>query len=189
MTKYQPANSFETPRFCGPRTFMRLPYKPTLEDVDFIVAGVPFDTGGSFRIGTRFGPGAIRNTSILLRPYNPNLDVNIFDYLSGVDYGDIPVVPGYIEDSYERIQSGIEPIIAAGVVPVFMGGDHSITLPELRAIAKVKGPVALVHFDSHSDTWDSRPSSLTFLAVMTSRPRSWAVRQSSGLYRGPLRPT
>ncbi|SFR05240.1 agmatinase [Desulfoscipio geothermicus] len=155
MTKYQPINSFESPRFCGVRTFMRLPNKRTLTDVDFIVSGIPFDTGGSFRIGTRFGPQAIRDASILLRPYNPVLDVNIFDYCSGVDYGDIDVVPGYIEESYQRIEESITPIFESDVVPIFLGGDHSVTLPELRAVAKSKGPVALVHFDSHSDTWDS----------------------------------
>jgi len=155
LQKYQPINSFESPRFCGVRTFMRLPNKSTLTDVDFIVVGVPFDTGGSFRVGTRFGPQAIRDASILLRPYNPTLDVNIFDYCSGVDYGDIDVVPGYIEDSYEKIEEGASTIFSSGVIPIFLGGDHSVTLPELRAAAKTKGPVALVHFDSHSDTWDS----------------------------------
>lgn len=155
MAKYEPVNSFESPRFCGIRTFMRLPNLTTLEDVDFIVAGIPFDTGGSFRIGTRFGPQAIRDASILLRPYNPVQDINIFDYCSGVDYGDFTVVPGYIEESYAKIEEALIQVFSTQVIPILMGGDHSITLPELRAIARTKGPVALVHFDSHSDTWDA----------------------------------
>jgi len=83
-----------------------------------------------------------------------NLDVNIFDYLSGVDYGDLDITPGYILESYQQIEEGLQPIVDAGVIPIAMGGDHSITLAELRAVVKKHGPVALVHFDSHLDTWD-----------------------------------
>jgi agmatinase len=156
MAKYQPRNSFESPRFCGPRTFMRLPFIETADkDMDFIITGVPFDSGQSFRTGSRFGPEAIRDFSILLRPYNPEQDINLFDYISGVDYGDIPVVPGYIQDTYERIEAGLTPVVEQGIIPIVLGGDHSITLGELRAIAKKHGPVALLQFDAHSDTWDS----------------------------------
>ncbi|WP_027417057.1 agmatinase [Aneurinibacillus terranovensis] len=153
--KYQPANSFESPRFCGVRTFMRLPYVQTTDNVDFVIAGAPFDTGASFRVGARFGPGAVRDFSILLRPYNPEQKINVYDYLSGVDYGDFPVVPGFIEESYKKIEEGLAPVLEKGVVPITIGGDHSITLAELRAVAKKYGPVGLVHFDAHSDTWDS----------------------------------
>ncbi|MBT8372338.1 MAG: arginase family protein, partial [Deltaproteobacteria bacterium] len=89
-----------------------------------------------------------------LRPYNLALDVGIFENCSGVDYGDVLVVPGYIEETYAKIETELFPLVEALVVPVMMGGDHSITLPELRAIAKIHGPVALVHFDSHTDTND-----------------------------------
>ncbi|MET3287614.1 UNVERIFIED_CONTAM: agmatinase [Brevibacillus sp. OAP136] len=156
MAKYQPRDSFESPRFCGPRTFMRLPFIETVDqDMDFIITGIPFDSGQSFRTGARFGPEAIRDFSILLRPYNPEQDINLFDYISGVDYGDIPVVPGYIQDTYEKIEAGLTPVVEQGIVPIVLGGDHSITLGELRAIAKKYGPVALLQFDAHSDTWDS----------------------------------
>jgi agmatinase len=156
MVKYQPKDSFESPRFCGPRTFMRLPYMEQLDEhMDFVITGIPFDTGQSFRTGARFGPEAIRDFSILLRPYNPEQDINIFDYVSGVDYGDIPVVPGYISETYEKIEEGMTPIVEKGIIPIVLGGDHSITLGELRAIAKKYGPVALLQFDAHSDTWDS----------------------------------
>ncbi|MDP8949884.1 MAG: agmatinase [Actinomycetota bacterium] len=155
MTRYEPADSFETPRFSGVRTFMRLPSVQDLENSDVAIVGAPFDTGATFRAGARFGPEGIRSVSHLLRRYNPSLDVVIFDHLSVIDYGDVPVVPGYIEESYRRIEKGLEPIHRAGVVSIVLGGDHSIALPELRAAAAVHGPLALVQFDSHPDTWDA----------------------------------
>ncbi len=133
---------------------MRLPHVKTTEDIDFAVIGCPFDTGASYKTGARFGPSAIREASTLMRNYSMNLDVNIFDHLSGVDAGDIDVTPGFILETYKQIEDGLQPFIDAGVVPVVMGGDHSITLGELRAVVKKHGPVALVHFDSHLDTWD-----------------------------------
>jgi agmatinase len=155
VTHYEPANSFETPRFSGVRTFMRLPNTQDLKNADAAIVGAPFDTGASFRAGARFGPEGIRSVSHLLRPYNPSQDVSIFEHLSVIDYGDVPVVPGYIEESYEKIREGLEEVHAAGVVPIVLGGDHSIALPELRAAAAVHGPLALVQFDSHADTWDA----------------------------------
>jgi agmatinase len=155
VLRYEPANSFETPRFSGVRTFMRLPHVQDLENADVATVGAPFDTGASFRAGARFGPEGIRSASHLLRPYNPSQDVSIFEHLSVVDYGDLPVVPGFIEESYERIAVGLEEMHRAGVVPIVLGGDHSVALPELRAAAAVHGPLALVQFDSHADTWDA----------------------------------
>jgi agmatinase len=155
MTRYEPANSFESPRFSGVRTFMRLPNSRDLENSDAAIVGAPFDTATTYRVGARFGPEGIRSVSHLLRPYNPSQDVSIFDQLSVIDYGDVSVVPGYIEESYRRIAEGLEPIHRAGVVPIVLGGDHSIALPELRAAAAVHGPLALVQFDAHPDTWDA----------------------------------
>ena len=155
MPRHQPADSFETPRFSGIRTFMRLPHVTDLEGVDFAVIGSPFDTGASYRVGARFGPAAIRNASALQRPYNAAQGIRIFDYLSGVDYGDLPTVPGEIEESHRRITEGLTPLVRAGVCLVLLGGDHSVTLAHLRAVSAVHGPLALVHFDAHSDTWDS----------------------------------
>ncbi len=154
MKKYQAADSQESPRFSGIKTFMRMEYVKTTENIDFAVVGIPFDSAASYRVGTRFGPSAIRDISSLTKPYNPVLGVDIFEYCSGVDYGDVKTVPGYIEDSYEEIENGLLPLFQAGVVPISMGGDHSVTLPELRACAKANGPVALIHFDSHYDTWE-----------------------------------
>lgn len=152
---YQPKDSSKSPRYTGPRTFMRLEYLPTTEDVDFAVIGVPFDTAASNRTGQRYGPQHIRDFSVLLRPYNPDQDINIFDYCSGVDYGDIDIIPGNIHRTYDNIVQALEPILDKEIIPVMMGGDHSITLGHLRAFAKKYGPIALVHFDSHSDTWDN----------------------------------
>ncbi len=156
MVKYRPVDPRESPRFAGIKTFMRLPHVKTTEGVDVAIVGVPFDTGASYRVGARFGPEAIRSVSALLRHHNEVLDVSIFDHCSVVDYGDLPVNPGYIEDSYKMIEEGLLPILDGGVTPIMLGGDHSVTLPELRAMAKTHGPVALIHFDSHTDTGDKR---------------------------------
>ncbi len=134
---------------------MKLPCVRTTEEMDFAVVGIPFDTGAAFKPGQRFGPASVRENSILLRPYSLNLGVDIFEWLSGVDYGDLSVLPGFIEDSYRLIEAELTPLFEAGVVPLSIGGDHSITLAELRAAAKKYGPVALLHFDSHTDTWDN----------------------------------
>ena len=152
---YGPADSWETPRYSGPRTFMRLPYVQTTEAVDLAVVGIPTDDAVSYRSGARFGPEAVRSASVLLRPYNTHLAVNVAERLSMVDYGDCPTVPGYQEESLRRIEAHLLPLHEAGVTPLCIGGDHSIALAELRAAARVHGPLALVHLDAHADVWDS----------------------------------
>src|ERR671910_977975 len=112
--RYEPADSFETPRFSDVRTFMRLPNVRDLENADAAIVGAPFDTGATFRAGARFGPEGIRSASHLLRRHNPSLGITIFDHLSVIDYGDVPVVPGYIEESYRRIEEGLETVNSAG---------------------------------------------------------------------------
>lgn len=151
---FKPKDSSMSPRFVGPRTFMRLPLEDTLENVDFLIMGVPFDTAASNRTGQRYGPQSVRDFSVLLRPYNPDQDINIFDYCSGIDHGDVDVIPGNVLKTYDKITEKLEPILNKGIIPIMMGGDHSITLGHLRAFAKKYGPVSLVHFDSHSDTWE-----------------------------------
>ncbi len=154
MAEYKTVDSQEFPRFSGIRTFMRMEYVKTTQDVDFAVVGIPFDSCASYRVGSRFGPSAIRDISSLTKPYNPVLNANIFDYCNGIDYGDVRTVPGYIEDSFDSIQTEMHTLFAGGVVPIAMGGDHSVTLPELRACYETHGQVALIHFDSHYDTWE-----------------------------------
>ena len=144
----------QSPRFTGPSTFARLPHVRTTDEVDVAIVGVPFDTGVTYRVGGRFGPNAVRAASVMLRPYNANLDVKPFDVLSCVDYGDVAIVPGYTERSFTAIETAVTPIVEAGVVPILIGGDHACTLPHLRA-TRSRGPVAVIDFDSHTDAWDS----------------------------------
>ena len=151
---HRPLDARVIPRFAGIRTFMRAPHTTDLAGVDAAVYGIPFDTATSFRTGTRYGPEGIRSASALLRPYNPALDVNVVETLSIVDYGDAPVSPGNTERTYGQIEEALEPILDAGVFPLALGGDHSITLAELRPLARKHGPLALVQLDAHGDTWD-----------------------------------
>jgi agmatinase len=151
---YGPPDAAESPRYTGVRTFARCPQVMGTEGVDVAVVGIPFDTATSRRPGARFGPEAIRSASIGLRPYHPPLDVDVFGTLSVVDHGDLDVTPGNAERTAGQIAAGLEPLARAGVVPLVLGGDHSIVLGELRAHAAVHGPVALVLLDAHADTWD-----------------------------------
>ncbi len=152
--KYTQEDAQKVPRFIGIKTFMRLPYLKTLEDIDYAIIGMPYDTSANYRPGARFGPASIREISALLRPYNVSLGVNIMEELSGVDFGDVNCIPEQYEQSYKNIYDTLLPLAERNIIPIGLGGDHSIPLPELRALAKVYGPLALVHFDAHVDTWD-----------------------------------
>jgi agmatinase len=154
MPRYGPPDAFETPRFSGPRTFMRLPHVKDLEEVDVAVVGIPSDGAQVFRSGSRFGPEAIRSASVMLRNYNPILDVDVCGRLSLVDYGDVATVPGSTADSLERSAAALAGVAAAGVVTLGLGGDHTVLLAELRALAAVHGPLSLVQLDAHHDVWD-----------------------------------
>lgn len=147
----QPASALSSPRFCNMGNFMRMQKVESLDGLDFVVVGIPFDTASSFRVGSRFGPNGIRNISVMMKPNNAILEVNILEELRGGDYGDVAVIPGYILPTYENIEKELTPVVKAGVIPIALGGDHSITLAELRAVAKEHGKVSLVHFDSHAD--------------------------------------
>jgi agmatinase len=153
--RFSPPDASAAPRYTGIRTFARLPHVSLPhEQVDAAVIGVPFDTATSFRSGARFGPEAIRSASALLRPYHPALRVDVFGTLSLVDGGDIGVTPGNALRTTEQIDAALRPVLDAGIVPLVLGGDHSIVLGELRAQAAVHGPVGLVLLDAHADTWD-----------------------------------
>jgi agmatinase len=153
--RFQPPDASATPRYTGLRTFARLPHVEVPHaDVDAAVIGVPFDTATSFRTGARFGPEAIRSGSTLLRPYHPPLDIDVFGTISVVDGGDLTITPGNAVRTAEQIHAGLQPVLEAGIVPIVLGGDHSIVLGELRAHAAVHGPVGLVLLDAHADTWD-----------------------------------
>ena len=154
MARYQPTDPEEIPKFAGVRTFMRLPHVRTLEEVDFVVVGIPFDDATTFRSGARFGPEGIRSISAMIRPWHPVHDIDVFQHLSGVDYGDVAVVPGNVEATHKKTEQEFKAIAEAGVTSYAMGGDHSVTLGELRGLCAVHGPLALVHFDAHVDTSD-----------------------------------
>ena len=151
---HQPRSSFQSPRFAQPATFMRLPHVTDPKGLDVAIVGVPFDGGTSYRPGSRYGPREIRNQSSLIRPYGFFQKVSPFDRLNVADAGDIDAAPVSIEKCYEAVEARIGDIADAGARPIVIGGDHSIALPVLRALAKRHGPVALVQFDAHIDTWD-----------------------------------
>jgi agmatinase len=152
---YEPWDALQAPRFTGPRTYARLPWVTELVGVEAAVYGLPWDGGTSFRSGARFGPEAIRSASGMIRTYNAVQQVQVFGVLSSVDYGDAPTAPGYIEETLARIEEFVRPLVEAHVIGIGMGGDHSVTLGELRALASIFGPLGLVHLDAHTDLWDS----------------------------------
>lgn len=143
------------PRFAGHTTFARLPRLEDVPSYDVAVVGVPFDTGVTYRPGARFGPSHIRQSSRLLRPYNPALDVTPFADRQVVDAGDLVFNPFDIGKAVAAIERDAHALISDGAKIVALGGDHTIAYPLLKAMNHVHGPVALVHFDAHLDTWDT----------------------------------
>ena len=154
MPRYGPPDAFETPRFSGPRTFMRLPHVRDLEGVDVAIVGIPTDGAVVYRPGARFGPEGIRSASVMLRNFNPLLGVDVVERLSLVDYGDVPTVPGSTADSLERSERALAEVVDAGVTTLCLGGDHTVLLAELRALARKHEPLALIQLDSHHDLWN-----------------------------------
>ncbi|WP_309115307.1 agmatinase [Saccharothrix sp.] len=150
-----PVDSSAVPRFAGPATFARLPRLDQVDRADVAVVGVPFDSGVSYRPGARFAPAAVREASRLLRPYHPGLDVSPFDAVQVADAGDIACNPFNIGEAVETVQEQAGALLDTGAKLVTVGGDHTIALPLLRAVARRHGPVALLHFDAHLDTWDT----------------------------------
>jgi agmatinase len=150
-----PVDGLQVPRFAGHTTFARLPRLEDVRQFDISLVGVPFDAGTTYRPGARFGPSHIRQSSRLLRPYNPALDSEPFHGAQVVDAGDIPCNPFHITEALEQIESGLASLQGPKRPVVILGGDHTIALPALRAMHKVHGLVALVHFDAHLDTWNT----------------------------------
>ena len=150
-----PADATVVPRYAGSATFARLPRLDEVAAADVAVVGVPFDSGVSYRPGARFGPAHIRQSSRLLRPYNPALDVYPFGAQQVADAGDLAVNPFDIQDAIAAIEAGARQLSAAGTRLLTLGGDHTIALPLLRVAAQRHGPVAVLHFDAHLDTWDT----------------------------------
>jgi agmatinase len=143
------------PRYAGEATFARLPRIDEVSQTDVAVLGIPFDSGVSYRPGARFGPSHIRESSRLLRPYNPVLQVQVFARQQVVDAGDLAVNPFSIDDAISTIERGARSLLERTKFVLTLGGDHTVALPMLRAVSAVHGPVAVVHFDAHLDTWDT----------------------------------
>lgn len=144
------------PRFAGPATFARLPRIDEVTEVDVAVLGAPFDAGVSYRPGARFGPAHVRESSRLLRPYNPAADVEPFAAQQVVDAGDLAINPFDIALAIEQVQNGARSLLERSRRLLTIGGDHTIALPLLRAVTeKLGAPVAVVHFDAHLDTWET----------------------------------
>jgi agmatinase len=152
--RYAPPDAFAAPRYTGVKTFARCPLVESPAGVDVAVLGIPFDTGTTYRPGTRFGPEAVRSASMMLRPFNPVQGTQVFGHLSVADLGDVEVTPGNAEKTMGQIAERLEPILQAGTRTLCLGGDHTIVLGELRAHAAVHGPLGLVLLDAHADVWD-----------------------------------
>lgn len=151
----QPLGGNVMPRSGGIATMMRLPHVGSAEGLDACFVGVPFDLGTSNRSGARLGPRQVRSESVLLRPYNMATRAAPFDSLQVADIGDVAINPYNLPDSIRRIEEAYDAILAHDCTPISVGGDHTITLPILRAIARKHGPVALVHIDAHADVNDT----------------------------------
>ena len=154
MPRNQPQSGNAMPRFAGLATMMRLPAASSAAGLDAAFVGVPLDIGTSNRTGARFGPRQIRAESALLRPYNMATGAAPFDTLQVADLGDVPVNTYSLEKSLIIIKRFYDDVITADCRPLTLGGDHTIALPILRAVANKHGPVALVHVDAHADVND-----------------------------------
>ena len=150
-----PVDASQVPRYTDPTTFARLPRIDQVPAADVSIVGVPFDSGVSYRPGARFGPGHVRAASKLLRPYNSTLDISPFAVHQVADCGDIAVNPFNITEAIDSIDSAVTHLRKDGAKVLTIGGDHTIALPNLRSVARDHGPIAVLHFDAHLDTWDT----------------------------------
>ncbi|NNN15547.1 MAG: agmatinase [Acidimicrobiaceae bacterium] len=155
MTPIGPTDSLTQPRYSGAATFARLPRIDEVADAEIKIVGVPFDSGVTYRPGARFGPSAIRQASRLLRPYNPAQKIDVFQTVQVADCGDISANPFNIEEAIEAVSNHASQLIAGNSRLITLGGDHTISLPLLRAMHARHGRIALVHFDAHLDTWNT----------------------------------
>ena len=155
---FKPVSGFDLPRFAGVPTFMRLPHvsldNPKISDVDMGIIGVPWDSGTTNRPGPRHGPRQLRDASTMIRAQHPVSGIRPYEKLNCADLGDVSINPADIEDSMNRITSFYKTVIEKGIKPLTAGGDHLTSLPVLRAIAE-RGPLGMIHFDSHTDLFHS----------------------------------
>jgi agmatinase len=185
-----PIDASKVPRYAGIATFARLPRLEEVGKADVAIVGIPFDSGVSYRPGARFGPSHVRESSRLLRPYNPATDTSPFAQQQVADAGDIAVNPFIISEAVDTIEAEAAKLLATGAKLMTIGGDHTIALPLLRALHAIHGPIAVVHFDAHLDTWD------TYFGVETTHGTPFRRASEEGLIdmtasmhvgiRGPL---
>ncbi len=154
MTKIKPISSMTVPRFADVATFFRLPIIKDLDKLDYCICGVPWDGGTTNRPGARHGPRELRNSSSLIRLYHPKSLKSPYDKFNVADIGDCPVNPADLQDSLKKIENFYNKIYDSKTIPISIGGDHLVSLPILRALAKEK-PIGLFQFDSHTDTYDT----------------------------------
>ena len=154
MKTIKPISSMTTPRFADVATFFRLPIIKELNKLDYAICGVPWDGGTTNRPGARHGPREVRNASSLIRTYHPISLKSPYDQFNIADIGDCPVNPADLQDSLIKIKNFYTNIVNSNTIPLSIGGDHLVSLPILRALAK-KQPIGMFQFDSHSDTWDT----------------------------------
>jgi len=150
----EPVDALVHARSGGIATFMRLPHIDKPEELDIALVGVPFDGGTTYRPGTRFGPRGVREQSVLIRPWNPVQSINPFAKYRIADYGDFSVNPLSIQDTFHRVEEQMAPLMEKETRVAAVGGDHSLSLPLLRATSKKYGPLAVIQFDAHNDLWD-----------------------------------
>ena len=151
MSRNQPLSGNSMPRFAGLASMMRLPVATSAEGLNATFIGIPLDIGTSHRPGARFGPRQIRAESSLLRPYNMATGAAPFDTLQVADLGDVAINTFNLQKSVELIAAHYQPVLDSGCIPLTLGGDHTVVLPILRAVARRHGPVALIHVDAHAD--------------------------------------
>lgn len=177
---WKPLDGRVYPRFSGIRTFFRLPLltKETISQADVALLGVPFDGGVSFRPGARFAPEHIRSMSTLGRGYHPDHAVHIFEELRVGDYGDVPIVPQDIQKTHDNIHKEVSDLLKQNVIPILVGGDHSIPLGSLQAVVEQVGPVGILHLDAHTDAyppaWGCNVHHGTFMRL--GHERGWFVK-------------
>lgn len=189
-TPIGPVDASKVPRYAGIATFAKLPRVEDVERADIAVVGVPFDSGVTYRPGARFGPNHIRDASRMLRPYNPAQDASPFALSQVVDAGDIVANPFNIAEAVQQIEDAVTDLGTRADKVIALGGDHTLSLPLLRAVTKKHGPVAVLHFDAHLDTWD------TFFGAPTTHGTPFRRASEEGLIdmessmhvgiRGPL---
>ncbi|OWU81373.1 agmatinase [Phaeobacter sp. 22II1-1F12B] len=190
MTDFnQPLSGNDLARFSGPNTFMRLPQASGLSGLDVALLGIPMDIGTSWRSGTRFGPKQIRAESAMIRPYNMATGAAPFEHLQIADIGDLAINTFSLSDTIRIITESYDTMLTNDLIPVAMGGDHTMTLPILRSIAKKHGPVALVHVDAHADVNDEMFGEKEAHGTVFRRAYEEGLLQADKVYQIGLRGT